>query len=417
MLGEEVGGAKVDGKHEGKLAAHASAAWKKREEALTLHSRTGSAEQSNTSILFGNKLILKLFRRLQPGENPDVEVGRFLTEKSQFPQIATYLGDIAITHPWGDRTTVAMLQKIVANEGDGWQWLLRELEDWLVQISSRDAIVPSPEAGSVAMFTQELIATESLPLAEKTLEAAELLGRRTAELHLALAKATEDPAFLPEPITSEELRRDAQRVEAQLHSALRALKERMSALEDATTDRAATLLSKRAELLARAGAITSLTPAGLRIRIHGDYHLGQTLRTPGGDFVLIDFEGEPARPLAERRRKQSPLKDVAGMLRSFSYAAAAALDGLRTSRGEELPGSLTVWAESWERAAASRFVRGYRTAIAANPRLLPPEDEAQALLEVYLLEKALYEMQYELNNRPAWLSIPLTGILSLQGVK
>jgi maltose alpha-D-glucosyltransferase/alpha-amylase len=211
---------------------------------------------------------------------------------------------------------------------------------------------------------------------------------------------------------------------------LEALKIKLSTLKDLTADDAALLLSRRMNLFARAHAITASTAAGQRIRIHGDYHLGQTLRTGGhstepgmgqgtepGDFVLLDFEGEPARPLAERRQKQSPLKDVAGMIRSLSYAAYSGLDQFVTANPDYTPtpgpDSLTAWAIFWQNSASSEFLRAYRETIAANPTLLPSAQQSQALLGAYLLEKALYELLYELNNRPAWLHIPLAGILAL----
>ena len=150
-------------------------------------------------------------------------------------------------------------------------------------------------------------------------------------------------------------------------------------------------------------------PGGQRIRIHGDYHLGQTLHTAanGGDFVLLDFEGEPARTLVERRQKQSPLKDVAGMIRSFSYAAFSALDALQGAKPDG------AWALAWQNAASAAFLKRYRETLAVNPALLPPQETADKLLNGYLLEKALYELTYELNNRPAWLPIPLAGILTV----
>jgi maltose alpha-D-glucosyltransferase/alpha-amylase len=186
------------------------------------------------------------------------------------------------------------------------------------------------------------------------------------------------------------------------------------------------LLSRRLELFARAHAITASAPAGQRIRIHGDYHLGQTLRTgspstePGaepGDFILLDFEGEPARPLSERCQKQSPLKDIAGMIRSLSYAAHAGLDQYLTANPEFARDSgydrLAAWAILWQNSASAEFLRAYRETIAVKPALLPSPQGSQTLLGAYLLEKALYELLYELNNRPAWLRIPLAGILTL----
>jgi maltose alpha-D-glucosyltransferase/alpha-amylase len=383
-----------------------------------LASRVGSAEQSNTSILYGRELILKLFRRLQPGENPDVEIGRFLTEIARFAHIPPFLGEISITPASGEKTTVAMLQGLVENHGDGWAWFLEQLglvfERVPLSSSPGETMTPSFLRGPEPRL-------EDAEGAGALLEAARLLGKRTAEMHLALSTSTDNAAFSPEPFTAEDLSADADRIEAQLRSTLEALRPQLADLDEATADSAALLLSRRVELLNRARSIARENAAGLRIRIHGDFHLGQTLRTgadgEAGDFVLLDFEGEPARSLAERRKKQSPLKDVAGMIRSFSYATHAALnhhveqakeDG-RTGASE----ALGAWARWIENAASGGYLAAYRETIALNPALLPPADQAQALLEAYVLEKALYELLYELNNRPTWLRIPISGILSL----
>jgi maltose alpha-D-glucosyltransferase / alpha-amylase len=408
--------------HAGRLAARASKAFDHVQTSLQRSSRVGSAEQSNTSILYGNQLILKLFRRLQPGQNPDVEIGRFLTEVAHFPRVAPFLGEIAVSAASEEKTTVAMLQGLVANQGDGWQWFLGQLAGFFASVA--DLPVP-PEAPAPSFLNDRRPLREAFEHAGQSLEAAALLGRRTAELHLALATPTNDPAFAAEPFTSADLDRDAHRINAQITSTLEALKIKLSTLKDQIADDSALLLSRRIHLFARANAITAQTAAGQRIRIHGDYHLGQTLRTgksledrgdDSGDFVLLDFEGEPARPLAERREKQSPLKDVAGMIRSLSYATYSGLDQFLTANPELARGrseNLTAWAVLWQNSTSSEFLRAYHETISANPALLPSAPQCQALLGAYLLEKALYELLYELNNRPTWLRIPLAGILAL----
>jgi maltose alpha-D-glucosyltransferase / alpha-amylase len=403
-----------------RLYARASAALQKSVGLSEVLSRVGSAEQSNTSILYGDQFILKLFRRLQPGENPDVEVGRFLTEVARFPNVAPFLGEISITAKDGEKTTTAMLQGMVSNQGDGWQWFLDQLGGFLRAAAAEQSLVSSIEAGQSRDSQHSSLIRQH---AASTLEAAALLGTRTAEMHLALATPTEDAAFAPEPLTATDLSDDAARIEAQLHSTLEALRAKLFTISDETTaDSAALLLSKRAQLLSCAKAIATLPPDGKRTRIHGDYHLGQTLRTGGdqrssGDFVLLDFEGEPARPLSERRKKQSPLKDVAGMVRSFSYVSNAAFfqfaDTQSNTVGQAETDSLTALTMAWEKAASEEFLRAYRQTIEASPDLLPSPAESQALLDAYLLEKALYELLYELNNRVAWLRIPLAGILAL----
>jgi maltose alpha-D-glucosyltransferase / alpha-amylase len=420
---------------EGLLDARSSIAFADAHLSQLLFSRVGSAEQSNTSIIYGERLILKLFRRLQPGENPDVEIGHFLTEVARFPRIAPLLGEITMTLASGEKTTVAMLQGLVANHGDGWQWFLEQLAGFFTTVAD----LVAPPASLAPSFLNECEPLrESMDAIGPALEAARLLGRRTAEMHLALATPTSVPAFSAEPLTPEDLAGDARRIDDQIASTLEALRVKLSTLKDLTADEAALLLSRRIELFARANAIAGATASGQRIRIHGDYHLGQILRTGGsqiesgiesrieareesgtepGDFVILDFEGEPARPLAERRQKQSPLKDVAGMIRSLSYASHAGLHEYLTANPELArssgSGHLAAWALFWQNSTSTEFLCAYRETIAANPALLPPNQQSQSLLGAYLLEKALYELLYELNNRPEWLRIPLAGILSL----
>ncbi len=405
----------------GRLDARASAAFAGAHGNLRLPARVGSAEQSNTSILYGNQFILKLFRRLQSGENPDVEIGRFLTEVAHFLRIAPFFGDMSVNPIQGERTTVAMLQGLVANQGDGWQWFLDQLSGYFSSVASLPAPPETPPPGFTVAHKAP---AEAIRHCASALDAAALLGRRTAEMHLAFAIPTDDPAFAPEPFTVEDLSRDARRIDAQIATTLDALRAKMPFLPDTIADDAALLLSRRRQLIMRAHAIETGSASGKRIRIHGDYHLGQTLRTVSaadgtssgaGDFVLLDFEGEPARPLAERRQKQCPLKDVAGMVRSFSYAAYSGLNQFLSSHADAGSDTdrLTAWARHWQNAASAEFVNAYRTAMAANSDLFPQPDQAQALFAAYLLEKALYELLYELNNRPAWLRIPIGGILSM----
>ncbi len=386
-----------------------------------IEARRGSAEQSNTSLIFGSRLILKVFRRMQAGPNPDIEIGRYLTEHTGFRAIAPFGGALEYV-PDGDAATAAtgsalgLLQGLIANEGDGWEWSLEELQRYFEEV----AVTPFPAEHQLPTQVS-LTELSDQPDSEWTrerigpyLEAAALLGRRTAEMHLALGQPTSDLAFAPEPMTQSDL--DQLRLDLQEHAsaAFDALRQSLSRLPSDVEEMSGLVLSRRRRVHDRLGSVATLASAGLRTRVHGDYHLGQVLRTRG-DFVLLDFEGEPARPLTERRLKQSPMKDVAGMLRSFSYAAYTGLMRVLTRH----PGDaerLEPWARLWESAASVSFLRAYRLTVRAadtTPLVPVSAENFESLLEIYMLDKALYELVYELNNRAAWVRIPLTGILAL----
>jgi maltose alpha-D-glucosyltransferase/alpha-amylase len=379
---------------------------------LEASSKVGSAEQSNTSLIFDELAILKLFRKLAPGENPEVEMTRFLTETAHFQHIPAYLGDL---HRASDRTTFASLQVFARNQGDGWAWTLEELGRYYEGVVG----CPAPSSvGEPATFeSAHQLLTEAREHAGLYLDAARLLGERTAELHLALATHTNDAAFQVEPFTREDLAMERERIDQQVTSALAALERTLATSEQELSPET---IKQAHELLARRGTVKerlaelSGDPGqfGQRIRVHGDLHLGQLLRART-DFLFVDFEGEPARSLEERRRKQSPLRDVAGMLRSFSYAAQAALER-HIQRRPEHSSTLEPWATLWERSVSGEFLRGYRDTMGESP-LLASAEKAQVLLRALLLEKACYELAYELNNRPTWLHIPLTGVRELLG--
>jgi maltose alpha-D-glucosyltransferase / alpha-amylase len=377
--------------------------------------RRGSAEQSNTSILFGDRFILKLFRRQEPGLNPDAEIGQYLTEKTNFNQIPPFAGSIEVdglAATDGKLANLALLQGLVANEGDGWSWTLEELDRYYQAC----APLPFPEQLS-GQVQGPLEISENSPTQVALdhlggyLEAGAILGRRTAELHRALATPTDDPAFAPEALTDVDLNAQFAGMRQHASSVLDMLQERLSYLPDEVVEVAASVLSRRRQILDRFGPLHGDFPPIQRIRIHGDYHLGQVLRAKT-DFVILDFEGEPARPLSVRRSKQCPLKDVAGMLRSFGYAAYAGLMNYTARHPEDLT-RLEPWAQLWERSAAAEFLRAYHQA-AQGPDFLPPGNaDFRKLLNVFLLDKALYEVLYELNSRPAWVRIPLMGIMVL----
>jgi maltose alpha-D-glucosyltransferase / alpha-amylase len=376
--------------------------------------RRGSAEQTNTSILYGDRFILKVLRRQEAGINPDAEIGRYLTEEAHFAQVPPFAGSIEYQPSAdGESSTLATLQGFVANEGDGWKWTTEELDRYF----ETSAPLPFPEELRAGIQDAvELSERPALPLARDHvgiyLDSAIVLGRRTAELHLALASATDDPALARELLTAGDIQ--ALLADLRQHAAhvFDMLKERLPYLPDEAVEIAAAVLSRRTQILEHFDNLPPETFRTWRMRIHGDYHLGQVLKVKS-DFVIIDFEGEPARPLLDRRAKQSPLKDVAGMLRSFSYAAYSSLIKFSTRHSTDLT-SLESWAQLWVRCVAAEFLRAYRET-AQGAGLLPVDPaEFRRVLDVFLVDKALYEVLYELNARPAWVRIPLMGIISLQ---
>jgi maltokinase len=319
--------------------------------------RPMGAEQSNSSIVIDERLALKLYRRLEPGMNPELEVLRFLTERG-FEHTATLEGHISYEgRPL--ESTLAILQEFVSAQGDGWELALDTLErgepDWLPEHVRR-------------------------------------LGAVTALLHNALASDPNDPHFAPEEPSTEALALLSASIDEEIEQVFTSLPD-IPALEQ--------VRGRGEEVRDHLRLLTNIGHVGRVIRTHGDYHLGQALWTNASDWLILDFEGEPARSVPERRRKTSPLRDVAGMLRSFAYAASAST----IQRNVDPP-------EGWEERCRSEFLDGYLET--ADPALLPPSrDQVERLLTVFELEKAVYELRYELHNRPDWVAIPVAGILRM----
>ncbi len=375
------------------------------------------AEQSNTSVVYDERLILKLFRQLEAGVHPDVEINTFLTERG-FPHTPALAGVLEYRPERGAPTSLGMLQAYVENQGDAWQYTLDSLSDYLERCAASSTEAPEATLATDALLL--LAEHEAPPRAYEAIGAylndAWLLGQRTGELHCTLASDAEDPEFAPEPISSFYQRSLYQSMRTLAVQTFQTLRKGQAGLPDAARGLAEEVLGRQGEVLARFQAVTQRPISATRIRTHGDYHLGQVLYT-GKDFVLIDFEGEPARPLSERRLKRSPLRDVAAMLRSFHYAVCAALRD-QEARGLLRPEHATVlgpWASFWQQWVAATFLRGYLE-VAGEASFVPTaREELQVLLDAHLLEKAVYELGYELNNRPDWVGIPLQGILQVMG--
>jgi maltose alpha-D-glucosyltransferase/alpha-amylase len=352
------------------------------------------ADQSNSVAFSDDERVLKLFRREEPGPSPEHEVGRVLAEQ-RFTRTPPFVGALEYHRRGFEPSTLAIAQKQITHQGSGWDYTIDELRRYYERLATQPSGPPG-DSSVPALY----------------LRSAALLGRRTAELHLALS-ASEDPAFRPEPLDAIALDALVDGMHARARATLDSLHAGWQTLPDSARPQAEALLAVRAALVSRFDEIRRLGEAGLRTRIHGDYHLGQVLRTEE-DFFILDFEGEPARPLAERRAKQSPLRDVAGMLRSYGYAAYAALFAFAVRAPDDFA-LLESWAGAWQRSVADAFVREYRSALGSSPIVPGPEHDAAffALLMALTLDKALHELSYELNNRPEWVRIPLAGLLAM----
>jgi maltose alpha-D-glucosyltransferase/alpha-amylase len=372
-----------------------------------------SGEQSNTSMVLGERLIAKLFRRVEEGPNPEVEIGEHLTTHTAFrrtPQLAAWLeyegAGEAVAH-------VGVAQQFLKSQADGWTHALGELNRYYEEIQVRPA--PGPElldSRSALALAADPVPGALYEVTGAYIDSAQVLGRRTAELHLALIADTRTQPFALEPFSREHY----ERLLADAVGQARAAEETLARvpLPDGTAAAGTLALEHTRQLLRGlldAQARKPFDATTSRSRIHGDYHLGQVLWSEG-DFYILDFEGEPARPVAERRDKESPLKDVAGMLRSFNYAAYAALFNRTAGRVEDFD-RLEPWARVWSRWVGAAFLKGYLAVAEGAPFLPVDAVQRAALLDLYLVDKALYELNYELHNRPDWVRIPLRGLADL----
>ncbi|HKW59459.1 MAG TPA: maltose alpha-D-glucosyltransferase [Candidatus Dormibacteraeota bacterium] len=378
-------------------------------ETLRLEAQLSVAEQSNNSVIFGERLMLKVFRRLEEGVNPELEVGRFLTEKTSFSQIAPLAGSLEYRRGKGEPVSIAILQGYVPNQGDAWQYTLTTLARYF---NSPDLVGVAPPVLPRSVVEASRLTPHELAVKAigGYLDSARLLGRRTAELHAALSSDPTDPAFAPERITPLDQRSIYQSISGLSLRATELLRTQLRKLPAEAREEGQKVLDLESRIAAILKSFLARRLNTNRIRVHGDYHLGQVLYT-GHDFVIIDFEGEPTRSLYERRLKRLAMRDVAGMLRSFSYASQAAL------RAQQAPAEGTValqgWARFWVDSVSAVFLNTYLTTAGKAPWVPQTADDLELQLTTMLLEKALYELRYELNLRPDWVPIPLRGILDL----
>jgi len=342
-------------------------------------------------VVVNETIVIKLLRRLEEGVNVEIEVGRFLTEVAGFHHTPAYLGGVALLDGGGRAITLATAAAFVQNQGDAWSWVTSNLDRFLDQAS---VLTPEGLAERLGqpggdLDFERFIAT---------------MGQRTGEMHRAFASATDDRDFEPEPVGQRDLDRWRRRAHEEADRALKAV-------ANSTAPSGIELREKGEALQALIDRLMPDRVEANKTRLHGDFHLGQVLVVKE-DVQFVDFEGEPARPLADRRAKDSPLRDVAGMLRSFDYAMWSVLLQLEATR----PGScerLLPLAQLWRDMASDAFMDGYQAAIADCPGLDAGPRERQQLLRLFLIEKACYEVNYECANRPQWLPIAAKGVLAL----
>jgi maltose alpha-D-glucosyltransferase/alpha-amylase len=355
-------------------------------------------EQSNMSVIVDDRIMIKIYRRVRTGVQPEIEVSRFLTEIARFPSSPDFLGAVEHVNETGERTALAIAFAFIPNQGDAWNAVVealdRALED--LEVISTDEESPETLLDKLYVFPLNL---------------GKRLGERTGELHRAFATPTQDPAFAPENLTAEDMVRWARTVREDAERVLSELVLVRGTLSEAAEQHVAELLLKRAALLKRIDAIGKCPAMGVQTRIHGDYRLGQVLISKD-ELVIFNFEGSPAQPFDERRQKSSPLRDVAGMLRSIDYAASAAVERFAARSAEVSDVALAV-ATAWRNRASREFLRAYIKTVKGMPSYPADARVAADLLDLFLLQKALHEIADEVANRPAWLSIPVRGVLDL----
>ena len=356
-------------------------------------------EQSNSSMLLGDKMILKVYRKLASGIHPEVEMGRFLTEVAKYPNVPTLLGSVehVAVDAEGHETphALAILQGFIRNQGDGWSYTLNYLER---ELEEAQLGIGGPALEPVDRFAVYL-------------SRATTLGQRTAELHRALALETGNPDFDPEPLTKKDRGEIRDAVARQAATAFAALRRAAPGQPESRRGECEELLAREAECMELIDWLSSVEINAAKTRHHGDFHLGQVL-VDRADFILVDFEGEPARPLAERRAKRSPLRDVAGMVRSFDYAAWTAASKLSETDGSTYE-NLISHAMSWRKLATEAFLSAYVQTVQGCVSYPADPEVAHRLLDLFTLEKALYEINYEVANRPTWLFIPVRGVTAI----
>lgn len=379
-----------------------------------IQSKILNAEQSNTSLIFNNTYFLKLYRKLDNTINPDLEITRYLTEKTDFDNSPQFAG--AIEYMPNPKNTIifGMMQDLVPNQGDAWDYTKDALKMFFENVLSKSKEIklePSKASFDVSENPEKISETLENLMGGIFPERMSLLGERTAEMHLALAAHPELPDFEHEAFSLHYQRSLFSSLQSLTRNSFQNLQKNLKNLPKEVQLEAKEVLGMKDELLKCFKRIYSYKIPVMKIRNHGDYHLGQVLWT-GKDFIIIDFEGEPARAFSERRLKRSPLRDIAGMIRSFHYASYSTIMAPEFDQ-QRKEGELEKWAEAWFYNISRQFLQSYYKKAGKANFIPAKKEDLEILLETYLLEKAVYELNYELNNRPDWVLIPLRGIKSI----
>ncbi|MBN2144817.1 MAG: putative maltokinase, partial [Candidatus Aureabacteria bacterium] len=385
----------------------------------SVHSEILKVELSNTAITYENKLFLKLFRKIEAGLHPDMEIARYFADKNLFRHTPFLLGMLEYEREYDEdyehkeNILLALLENYIPNQGDGWNYSLDALRSYYERVQTMRVQMPEPPSRSLSYC--QLMKEEIPPLFKELigtpyLEMIRLLGKRTAEMHLALAgsggiqrKIYAD--FAPEAFQSLYQRSLYQSMQSQVKRSLETLKRRLYRLPEPVRKLAQEIIGRQKDIISHYFFLLQKKMYSVKIRIHGDYHLGQVLFT-GNDFYIIDFEGEPLKNLNERRFKRTPIRDIAGMLRSFQYAAYVALRQLDMNHVT----NMEVWANYWQQYVGIYFLRSYLEGVGGRQIVPQNPEQLDLMLKAYILDKACYELDYELNNRPDWVDIPLKGI-------
>jgi maltose alpha-D-glucosyltransferase/alpha-amylase len=371
-----------------------------------------SGEQSNTSINYDGKYFFKLYRKVDRAINPDMEITHFLTHNAQFKNIPAFVGAIEWKYK-NDSMVLGMMQDMVSGATDAWANMLDRLDSFNERILlGTDIALPTEIRGTLT----EPVGYEDVPEAFQNLldasvaEQVSLLGIRTGEMHIALASGTE-PDFKPEEFSLHYQRSVFSSLQSLVRVAFQSLSKTVKKLPDDVRSEAEEVLAMKDQILTKMKKIHSRKIDTFKIRIHGDYHLGQVLFT-GKDFIILDFEGEPALSYSERRLKRSALRDVAGMLRSLHYAAYGSLFLDNQVRPEDIT-KLLPYVEQWYHYMSGFFVKSYLETVKDSLVIPQKKEDLEILIETFLLQKAVYELNYELNNRPTWVTVPLRGIKAI----